>query len=457
MTKTTPTKKTPKEKEFIPISKTLGIEQIQIALPEAGFVEQKSNKELRKKQVQEKIFGIKEIENVSKRQKFFKTLLTVLFITFVVGVLIYTAYVDFFAEGRDFPSLQELKDILGSSWIYLLMAIGALLLHFLAKALKLSFSCKALTGKFHFKLCFETAIIGSYYNTVTPLATGGQTFEIHHLSTHGIDSGVAYSAPIASFFYNQLAFVVLGTTALVLFYNNAFQLPISIYGIFPSTIKVLSIVGLSCCTLMPLLVVVFSLTPKLGAKLVKFAIRVLAKLRLIKTPEETTAKTINLIVHNAECLRKISTNPIAFLSTFLLSFIEHFATVSLTFFVLKAFGYQTWYNDGGIYNYSPNYLMWLQAAQITLILFASIAFIPTPGNSGAADLSFFLFFETGLKAGLAFPATAIWRFFSFYSYIIIGFTFATLKKRADNKRKKKELENYATQLEMDLDFGDDDK
>ena len=80
--------------------------------------------------------------------------------------------------------------------------------------------------------------------------------------------------------------------------------------------------------------------------------------------------------------------------------------------------------------------MWLQAAQITLILFASIAFIPTPGNSGAADLSFFMFFKSGLKAGLAFPATIVWRLLSFYGYIIIGFTFATAKKRADNKRQK---------------------
>ena len=72
MNKTTPTKKTPKEKEFIPISKTLGIEQIQIALPEAGFVEQKSNKELRKKQVQEKIFGIKELKTLVNAKSFSK-------------------------------------------------------------------------------------------------------------------------------------------------------------------------------------------------------------------------------------------------------------------------------------------------------------------------------------------------------------------------------------------------
>ena len=71
-----------------------------------------------------------------------------------------------------------------------------------------------------------------------------------------------------------------------------------------------------------------------------------------------------------------------------------------------------------------------------MILFASVSFIPTPGNSGAADLSFFLIFDAGLYAGLAFPAMATWRLFCFYSYIIIGFIFATLKKRSDSKKEK---------------------
>ena len=30
----------------------------------------------------------------------------------------------------------------------------------------------------------------------------------------------------------------------------------------------------------------------------------------------------------------------------------------------------------------------------------------------------------------------VWRGFSFYSYIVIGFVFATLKKKADHKREQ---------------------
>ena len=94
---------------------------------------------------------------------------------------------------------------------------------------------------------------------------------------------------------------------------------------------------------------------------------------------------------------------------------------------------------------------WIIICSICFILFASITFIPTPGNSGAADLSFFLLFEAVLFAGLAFPAMLVWRLFSFYSTIIVGFTFATLKKKSDLKKAKLEqAEIEPTEQKEDL-------
>ena len=78
---------------------------------------------------------------------------------------------------------------------------------------------------------------------------------------------------------------------------------------------------------------------------------------------------------------------------------------------------------------------WLMVAQVCFILNAAISFTPTPGNSGAADLSFFSFFERGLAKGLAFPAMITWRLLVFYSFIIIGFIFASVKKKSDRKKE----------------------
>ena len=406
-------------------------------IPDADFIAQKYDKENRKKIVKGMVLGIKpEEKQIGRRQKLYKTLFSVLFVVFVVGVLAFTAYRDFFASDRDFPSWEKLGEILKESWRYLLYALFALFLTFFFKALKLSIMCKSLTKKFHFKTCFETAIIGCYYNNVTPLAVGGQPFEIYHLSKHGVHGGVASSIPIATFMLNQFAFVILGIICISAWRTNALEIPLNIYNVLPTTFYTLAIIGLVCCFMMPFLVVLFSLMPKIGAKLVHFVMWVGSKLRIVKNPKETTIKTIKNVIHNATCLKKICKNPLVFILSFFISFLEHAANVTMAFCVLKAFGYDIFQTVNGVATDVGLIKEWLQVAQICILIFASITFIPTPGNSGAADLSFFLLFEVGLYAGLAFPAMVVWRGFSFYSYIVIGFVFATLKKKADHKREQ---------------------
>ena len=401
-------------------------------IKKADFVEKKSDKSVGKQLVINRVLGFNEEENqanISKRQKHFKIIFSVAFFVFVISVLAFTFYKDFFASGREAPSLEGLYDILKTSWFYLIFAIISLFFCFVFKGLKLSIMCKRLTGKFHLKTCMETGIIGHYYNCVTPLAVGGQPFEIYHLSKHGVHGGAASSMPIAAFFLNQFGFVTLGFVALGMISSNTLHIPETILGVFPETFKFLAIIGLICCLLMPLLILVFSLMPSVGSRLVTFVMWLGGKLRLIKNPKETTYRTIKTVYHNSKCLKKITANPFIFLLTYIVSLCEWLALCSIAYFTLKFFGYDI----EGVYGL----LEWGQIILLCLILYAAISFIPTPGNSGAADLSFFLLFETGLFAGLAFPAMVIWRSLSFYSFIVIGFVFAVLKKKADHKRQMK--------------------
>lgn len=413
------------EKEYMQSNSDL-----EVHIEKTDFVEMKTTKSVGRQMAMEKILGVKkEDESINKRQKIFKRITTVVFIVFVVGVLAYTAYNDFFANGKAFPSWEELKPILANSWQYLLLALFCLFLAFFFKGLKITIMCKSMTGHFHFKTSMETGIIGIYYNNVTPLAVGGQPFEIYHLSKHGVHGGVASSIPIATFFLNQLAFVILGIISLIMFNCNTLGMPSWITGAFSPLFNVLAIIGLVCCIFVPTLVIVFSMLPKIGAKLVHGVVWIGSKLRIIKNPKEMTTKTIKTVVHNSRCIKKLASSPLVFSSTFLLSFLENISNSSIAFFVLKMFGFPNGQDLGGMSTFSE----WLMVVQICFILFAAITFIPTPGNSGAADLSFYLLFEAGLAAGLTFPAMMVWRFVNFYLIIIIGFLFATFKKKADLK------------------------
>lgn len=394
--------------------------------------EKNNQSSIGKQLVMTRILGLQKYDNsVDKRQKFFKRTISVVFILFVVGVLAFTFYRDFFAsdEKKTAVSFMGALDKLAGTWYYLVFAVAALGLAIFFKGLKLSVICKSQTGKWHLKTCLETGIIGHYYNNVTPLAVGGQPFEIYHLSKHGVHGGVAASMPIIAFFFSQFAFVALGITALVFFNGNVLNVPKAFLDQFPEIfINVLAIIGLFGCFLMPALVVLFSLLPRIGATMVKWFIGLGGKLKIIKNPEKTEYKTLKTVVHNSICIKRFAKNPAALSFTVLLGLAENLAQCSIAFFTLKLFGYDN--PDAGVV------LEWLQILQLSLILYAGISFIPTPGNSGAADLSFYLLFSVGVPfMGLAFSAMVLWRILSFYSYVIIGFIFTTVTHKKDRLAK----------------------
>ena len=381
-----------------------------------------------KQLVMTRILGITEDDKkINHRQKVYKTIFTVIFIVFVLAVLAWTFYNDFFSPDAERPqfSWESIAKTLNDNWYFFLLAFFALFMSYFLKGLKLSVICRSQTKKWHFKTCFETGIIGHYYNNVTPLAVGGQPFEIYHLAKHGVHGGVASSMPIVAFFLNQFAFVVMGIVFLALFNTRILILPD--LKIDLAIINPLAIIGLVLCMTMPTLVIVFSLFPIIGEKMVRAVVGIGAKFKIIKNPHKAYFKTMKSVIHNAKCIKKFAKNPLALISSFLISAGEVVAQCSIAYFCLRSFGYLNQQTGG--------FMEWLEIVQVCVILYSAISFIPTPGNSGAADLSFYLLFSFCLTSGLAFPSMMVWRILSYYSYIIIGFIFVTMKKKSDHRKE----------------------
>ena len=404
-----------------------GEEETEIAV--SGKKEKKNNTKEQQLEMQEVAF----IDNssISKKQKLFKNICMIAFIVLVVGVLIFTFYNDFLAPGTEdktFPSWEKISEVFGNCWYFLILAFVAIFGCYFFKGTKLSVMCKSLTKKAHFKTCMETGIIGTYYNNVTPLAVGGQPFEIYHLSKHGVHGGVASSMPIATFFLNQLAFVILSVTSIIFMQTNVLGVPESVLAKFSTVTTVLTtlaIIGSVLCIFVPGLVIMFSIMPRTCSKLVHFVFWLGGKLRIVRNPKASEFKVMKTVVQNAKCIKMIASRPLVFLNLLLLSFLEQFANVSIAFFTLKFFGF-----DIGVVGIRE----WLIVCQFCFILYASISFVPTPGNSGAADLSFYLLFNIGLIDGFSFPAMLLWRVLSFYFHLLFGFIFTTYKRKSDHKK-----------------------
>ena len=398
-------------------------------------ISDENEKSVGKQIVMNKVFGFDDKDAVTKRQKFFKRLMTWLFIVIVAGVLAWTAYNDFFSEKKQLPPREYWAEIFSTRWYYIILAILSLALCYALKATKHSLISFSLTGKWRYGVCLGTSVIGLYYNYVTPLAVGGQPFEIYNLTKNGYSGGEASSMTISAFILHQIAFVICGFVSLGLFIGNALDIPENMVAAIPRIISIIATVGLLLAFSVPLFVILFSFNSKVGEKLVTFVFFLGKKLKIVKNPAASKTKTLKSLTTNANCLKKLATNPVVFALDFLMSFGEHLSLCSIAYFTLKFFGFD-WSSRTG-------FTEWLQVVQLCFILYAAISFIPTPGNSGAADLSFYLLFDTGLGlsgtnvyGGLAFPAMIVWRFLSFYSFIIIGFIYTAIAR----KRKQKTID-----------------
>ena len=365
-------------------------------------------------------------KTIDARQKRLKRILSVSFAVIILAAVAYTAYRDF-GSGKELASAGDILKTLLVNWFYLPCALAALFFSYFFKGFKLSFCAKHLTGKWFFKTCMETAVVGHYYNYITPLAVGGQPFEIYYLSKHGVHGGVAASLPIATYFASQFAFTALGIAALLLLNTNALSVPEEYFSSSALTVASgMAIVGLVLGVFMPLIVIVFCITPRIGATIVHALIWLGGKLHVIKNPERTMYKTMRTVISNSKCLKKITANPLVFIATFLMGVCEQLAILSIAYFTLRFFGFDL---------PASGFFEWMQMIQVCVILQAAVSFFPTPGNSVAADLSFYFLFETGLKlGGFAFPAMLTWRFLSYYSYLIIGFILLAVKRHGEKNR-----------------------
>ena len=405
-------------------------------------VDREERRSLGQQMFMKHVIGYVPSENVTeKRQKLYKRIFTVLFIVVVISVLGWTFYHDFFSPEalKNPPSFSEITYVLSQNWYYFLFALIALALCFFFKGLKLSVMCRSVTGRWRFKTCFETGIIGHYYNNVTPLASGGQPFEIYHLSRHGVSGGAASSMPIASFFMYQLAFVVLSSIALIFFVPsvNALMLPSEIIDSpVAYLLRPMAVVGTFFGILMPLLVIIFCIFPSLASSIVKFTIRILGKLKLVKDEQKTCEKFIETVNQNSKCLKDMAKSPLVLVLSFLTSACEVLSLCSIAYFILRSFGFD--------FPASWHVWEWSQIVVVCLVLYSSVSFIPTPGNSGVADVSFYWLFKLSLFGigGLSFIAMLTWRILSYYSFILIGFLFTTTKRKNDRKKERMGIPLY---------------
>ncbi len=324
----------------------------------------------------------------NRKKKRYKQLLIILFIIANIAIIFWTASQEFSSERKVHFSEVDIR------WWLIIPAILSFVAALSAEIYKYKMLIKEFTGKINGKLARQTVLLGRYYDNITPAAIGGQPFQIRHMLKNGVPSEYAAMVPIIGFVSTQLAFVALGILTLM-FGAHIVISPVTYAASF---------FGLILYGFTSVMIVFFALTPKTAKKITGSILKFLHKIHIVKNIDKTEEKVFGEIEKYSQCIKKVIKDRRLFAKTMGLSFVYQLGMVSIPFFVISAFG-------GGI--------GYLAATMTTITIMAAIAFVPTPGNAGAAEGSFYLVFST-LSSGYTFWAMLTWRFFNYYTFIALG-------------------------------------
>lgn len=350
-----------------------------------------------------------------KKNRVRKILLYIILIVINIAV-IGAAAVNEFGNSREAAELSSVK----ISWWLLLPAVGCFVVAFMLDVYKYVLMLRRNTkpGTFRrgedWRLARRTVIYGRYYDNITPAAVGGQPFQIYYMSRSGkLAPGFAPTIPVMGMISLQVGFIIVALACFI-FGHEALS--------SNTALQFTAWFGLLFYAFWPVTVLLATFYPKITTGIIHMVIRVAAKLKLVKNHDQLLSKAQDGVENYAKSVKAILKSRGLLLQMIIISVIYTLLVSSIPFFVLTAFGGDVPY---------------LSCLALTVAVTSAVYFVPTPGNSGAAEGTFYVVFSA-LSTGYVFWAMLIWRLFTYYIYIIMGpLTFLAAKIKNKSRKYKK--------------------
>lgn len=371
----------------------------------------------------------KESRNTKKKKRnwWIKTILMLLLIIFSVAIMF--TIVNYLGSGT-----KSFKDMIaGVDWRFFLVFIAIILLYMLLESSKYSYLLKISTGKFRLKNSIKTMYLGRYYDGITPLATGGQPFQIYYLHKKDIPAGVATAVPLVRFIVTTFVTCFAGVVMLALV-PHVMTLDETTFWLV-----IVAWISLGINLLVPITIIFVSFFPKIGRKMIAGIVSLLSKMRIVKKKYPTMKKYIVEIDEYRDALKLLIRRWWKLIPLVIICLLDFVVYVSFPFFATLTIAGPSVSDNLGLF--------YIQTACLCMVTFYSVSWIPTPGNSAASEASSALVFSTLSTAvsGITSWMVLLWRFAIYYVYILSGIgisIFEIIRSAVRNKRAmRKEQKN----------------
>ena len=260
----------------------------------------------------------------------------------------------------------------------------------------------------------KLAIMGFYYNLVTPFASGSQPIQIYVLNKYKVPLSKATGIVTNKTILYQVVTTIYCT---VFIFMNVNKLKHDLSTVMPFVILGLS-VNLFSFIIGFLAIISTEKIKEIGHKIIRY----LLKFKLFKFLKYNEDKIDLFIDEYTESIKFFMKNKKLLIITVTLTIIQISCYFSVAYWIYRAFN---------LNGYSFIYLMTLQ-----VYLYMAISPIPTPGNIGANELAFFTIFKRVFPQTLLGYAVFLYGGFMYYLILILSGIFTIHLHYKMNKKIK---------------------
>ena len=261
------------------------------------------------------------------------------------------------------------------------------------------------------------ALIGFYYSNITPSAAGGQPMQVNSMRKAGIPVGYGTMAVTIRFITNQ---TMISLISMVLFLFNREYVYTKLEGAI-WFVRVGWIINFAAVPL----VLLAAYKRHWIQKLAELLIGGLSRIHLIRNREAIVSKVTEVLDTYHSALLDLMHSPGQILLQFACSTVSLLGLFGTVVFVYYAF------------SMSGDRIPWYQVLTLSSLLYISASYTPLPGASGAQEGGFLYYFRDIFRDGTIGVALLVWRFFTFYLYLIVGVFTVLLERIILRKEERK--------------------
>ena len=337
----------------------------------------------------------------SSIKKIMRMIVIVIVIGFLVNILI-SLFVDFDSLGETMGRIR-IEHILVPCAVYLLI--------YLVDSLRLKLVLRQFSYRIGIFTAMANSLLGYFFSYLTPMATGGQPFQIYHLKKNGIDAKTSTNIMMSRFIEYIGSAVILTLIFIPSILPLLYQMNVD---------ATLLVVGFVFSFIATIITVLLFIRPDwIGGFLVRIEHSFLGKF-ITRISKKTDWATSALAWS-----RGLKRN-IAFLWKKRLPIVLIDIALCILILGLQVFSF-TWV----LVMFAGAEVNFLQIFVTVLLLNLVVYYIPSPGASGGLEGVFTLVFSAyTAQPQSAFVAVVVWRLATYYLQIFLGLgVFLLLRKR----------------------------